>query len=560
MLNGFAKKFPDTAYVRENISLIEKEANRLLNEKPCIIPLSAFMKYEKCGDREGYEQLCMSFRKRLLCFLSMALWSKDEKWISAVEDAVWAICDMYTWETPARFEWPIDFSEIRCKMGLFATETALSLCETLYLLEDRLSYIVKERIKKEVRERIIVPYCCDDHDWSIDWGADNWSAVCGGACGMVVMYLGTKAEAEIAVKKSLRCMQVFLSSYKNDGACLEGPIYWEYGYGCFCMFSAMVREFTKGEINLFADEKVKKIAYFGEDIYLDKNLVIPVSDSPHSFNFNRWLFAFLSAEYGVKMPKEEYAVNFGEEKRYRIPFFLRSMFLRDISAASNDDKSEFSIYKDSQWYIKRNGNYILAAKGGCNAEPHNHNDVGSFVIVKKGSFILDDLGWQNYEKGYFGEERYNYICTASLGHSVPIVDSKGQLDGEERRANLLKCDEHEFTLDLSAAYEGDVQIVRSFLPGESELVVKDSFCGKAEKLCERFVTMHKPQIKTDGVWIEDVCISLKSKNKYQCNISETEFIPRPNIVETVEMQKAYFIDFVVYPIEDKTEININIKL
>lgn len=560
MFNGFAKKFPDTPYVRENIIAIQAQADKLLDEKLSVLPLSVFLKYEKCGDREEYEQLYMNYRKHLLVFLSMALWSEDEKWITAVEDTAWAICDMFTWEVPARFDLPLRFSEGRAKIGLFAAETAFSLCETLYLLEDRLSDMAKDRIRHEIRERIIEPYCKDDHDWSIDWGADNWSAVCGGQCGMIVMYMGTKPEVDIAIKKSLKCMQMFLSSYKADGACLEGPLYWEYGFGFFCMFAAMVREYTNGEIDLFADEKVKNIARFGEDIYLDKNCVIPFSDSAHNFNFNLWLFAFLAEEYGIKIPDTKYAVRFGDEKRYRIPFFLRSMFLKATPEPDSQNKAELSVYKESQWYIKRTSDYILAAKGGFNAEPHNHNDVGSFVLFGNGEFVLDDLGWGSYEKGYFGEERYSFICASSFGHSVPIINGQGQLAGEDKKAVLLECSENEFKLDLSAAYKSDVQFVRSILPGLNRVEIKDNFSGNIQKLCERFVTFKKPQLKENGVMVGTCFITADCKNEVSCSISETEFAPRPNVVETVEKQKAYFIDFAVLTPDKETEVSIRIDL
>lgn len=556
MLNGFEKKFPDTPYVRENMQRIEAVANKLLDEKLCVLPMSAFMKFEKTGDREEYEQLCMEYRRHLLVFLAMALWSDDEKWVTAVEDTVWAICDMFTWEAPAHFRPPTRFSEGRTKIGLFAAETALSLCETMYLLGDRLSDMAKDRIEHEVRERIIEPYCGDDRDWGSYWGADNWSAVCGGQCGMVVMYMGTRSEADVAIKKSLRCMQVFLSSYKDDGACLEGPSYWSYGFGSFCMFAAMVREYTNGGINLFADEKVKRIAQFGEDIYLDKSFVIPFSDSPHTFGFDLWLFAMLAKEYGINVPDTEYAVRFGDEKRYRIPTFLRSMFLKEMPENGCRDKAELSVYKESQWYIKRAESYILAAKGGCNAEPHNHNDAGSFVIFKDGSFVLDDLGWCVYDSGYFTEKRYSYISSSSFGHSVPIIDGKGQLDGVDRRAVLLECSEDRFTLDLSAAYEGDVQITRSFLPKENKVLIKDKFSGKAEVLCERFVTTHKPQLKENVIQIGDAYIAAESSGEVRCSISKSEFTARPNITASTEKQDVYFIDYTVFKPDEETEINI----
>ena len=49
--------------------------------------------------------------------------------------------------------------------------------------------------------------------------------------------------------------------------------------------------------------------------------------------------------------------------------------------------------KDAQWCILRGkDNTALVAKGGNNDEPHNHNDVGSFLYLADGEALLEDLG------------------------------------------------------------------------------------------------------------------------------------------------------------------------
>ena len=83
---------------------------------------------------------------------------------------------------------------------------------------------------------------------------------------------------------------------------------------------------------------------------------------------------------------------------------------------------------EAEWAIKRRGNNTLVIKGGYNDEPHNHNDVGSFMIVAKNDGIpIADLGVGIYRKETFDPElRYTLLNNASFGHSVPIINGKYQ--------------------------------------------------------------------------------------------------------------------------------------
>ena len=124
----------------------------------------------------------------------------------------------------------------------------------------------------------------------------------------------------------------------------------------------------------------------------------------------------------------------------------------------------------------------VALKGGHNAEHHNHNDVGSFVVALAGNTPLVDPGSEVYTARTFSGERYQSGVLNSFGHPVPMVAGKLQAGGRSAAAKVLKA---EFTdeqdtliLDMSAAYkvEGLKKLQRSFLfsrAGAGRLVVID---------------------------------------------------------------------------------------
>lgn len=80
---------------------------------------------------------------------------------------------------------------------------------------------------------------------------------------------------------------------------------------------------------------------------------------------------------------------------------------------------------------------MIATKGEHNAEPHNNNDCGSFVVHCRGESFVADLGRNAYDGDYFGERRYEYLATRSLGHFVPHVNGCEQAAGPEHAASVV---------------------------------------------------------------------------------------------------------------------------
>jgi hypothetical protein len=119
------------------------------------------------------------------------------------------------------------------------------------------------------------------------------------------------------------------------------------------------------------------------------------------------------------------------------------------------------------------------------------------------------MGAGLYTADYFGPKRYEILCNASFGHSVPIVGGAGQQAGRDCRAVVLKAvtgeREDVFSLDLSAAYPESslTRLVRTFVWHKSaspSLTLEDAFAfaGVPANMTERFVTPFKPEPLESG--------------------------------------------------------------
>jgi hypothetical protein len=99
----------------------------------------------------------------------------------------------------------------------------------------------------------------------------------------------------------------------------------------------------------------------------------------------------------------------------------------------------------------------VALKGGHNAEHHNHNDVGSFVVVLDDKPLLLDPGGEVYTRRTFSSRRYESNVLNSYGHPVPIVAGKLQRTGSQARGRVGSSSFTDRTdtlvLDISSAYD-----------------------------------------------------------------------------------------------------------
>jgi hypothetical protein len=128
-------------------------------------------------------------------------------------------------------------------------------------------------------------------------------------------------------------------------------------------------------------------------------------------------------------------------------------------------KSDYQTPKDV-WMLSRSNDdkIVLAAHGGHNAESHNHNDVGDFIIYKNGKPLLIDAGRGNYTSRTFSSERYTLWFTQSEFHNLPIINGIGQKAGRQFEATDVKYDKLGNTvrlkMDIAASYPEQAKLTK----------------------------------------------------------------------------------------------------
>jgi hypothetical protein len=109
---------------------------------------------------------------------------------------------------------------------------------------------------------------------------------------------------------------------------------------------------------------------------------------------------------------------------------------------------------------------FLSARGGHNAESHNHNDVGNFVVYLDGQPGVIDVGRETYTAQTFSSGRYDLWFTRGASHNAPIVNGVEQKDGREFQASSVEFRDGAggpyLTMNLERAYpaEAGLQSIR----------------------------------------------------------------------------------------------------
>lgn len=490
-MNSF-KDIKNMPCFNANLAYIRSEYEKFRDMQLPELTDDLFNYFYKTGQRQEYEQKYFMRRGALLMSAIMCFVYGEPEHFQTLIRVINTICDEKTWAFPAHMDEGIPHPER--VIDLFASETGHALTETCEILGDRLPTALRNRIKQEVRHRIIDPFKEETFPWeSFD---HNWAAVCGGAVGMTFIY-AFPDEFRLVEDRINSALRSYLSGFGNDGISTEGLGYWNYGFWYFTGFADLYKK--RFGIDLMSNPKVKSIAMCQQNMFLTDNSVISYSDCVRHEKYHSGLAHYLKNVYGddIKIIKNE--ISTGIDHCYRFLSCVRTFMWTDERYIGMKEPMEIeSFFEDSEWYINRRNKFSFTAKGGNNGGNHNHNDIGSFIIADDSGQLLADFGSGEYTHDYFNEKRYEHLGNSSRGHSVPIIDGHFQYAGPQFKADILSHDRGVFKLDIAKAY-GDAakHIIREFTSNDDYIQLTDSFefyDDQKHDIIERFVSVIKPEI------------------------------------------------------------------
>lgn len=561
---------------------VRVEAKRLLSEPAQELTFSYFTIFRDTGARLEYEKIYFAKRRRLNTFAIMSLLEPNESiYLEELQNTIWSICNEYTWCLPAHLKnspemkTTIDESffnilqQPQYSIDLFAAETAFTLSEIFKLTENVLDPLLQKRMVEEVYRRVLMPFY---HQPPFEWetSTHNWASVCAGSIGSAALHVMEDEEMlSTILERVLSSMDYYLKGFNDDGVCMEGYGYWQYGFGYYIYFADLLKRKTADEIDLFKSEKVHQIALFQQKCFLHKDQVVNFSDSVPNARIFLGISHYLKKIFpDIDVPETELRASYTEDHCSRWAPAFRNLLWFDEKEEGMSWQNNTYYLSDSQWFISRSDHSVFACKGGHNDEPHNHNDIGHFILQANGEIFFKDLGSGLYSEAYFSEQRYSLLCNGSQGHSVPIINNQYQAEGVSHDAIITDVSINDnidtFEIDMKNAYPVETleRLLRRFTWKKGvkpELILQDTyqFTRIPDSIVERLIT---PFLKiTDDH--EGVVLVGTQKVKLKYDREQVDLVVRENefVNHFGNKEKLLMLDFNVKNPSDVFQIEFSFQ-
>ena len=473
-------------------SHITSSAEQYLEKPLEELPEELYKEYYSTGIRTNYDNAWSGWRNRCMSLARAELVENKGRFLPALEDLLRKICAHPSWSLPAHDYGGAIYDGKAFAADIIATELAGNMGLILRAMKPVLSPDVAQLVEENIRRRVLEPLRAEVEGAGnpmMSWVVitNNWNTVC--FCGATAAALSVCSSAEerawyLAAAEHF-VSTYFFSGFTDDGYCSEGIGYWNYGFGHFAILAEIAWSASKA-VNLYTCPKARAVAEFALKMEVTPGHYAAFADCPMSADPSDSLLALLSRRLGLGLTEIEEKYGYPNCKAgtqilaasYFFPALEEGGTLKPLVSAESGEAKNFidepvSRFPDAGIVICRppqgDDSQIAAVfKGGNNAENHNHNDLGTFCILRGGVWLVCDPGGETYTKRTFSERRYEGELLNSFGHPVPRINGHLQKTGGEAVAEAVDFSSSDsgtsYTLDLTSAYadSGAEKVLRRY--------------------------------------------------------------------------------------------------
>jgi hypothetical protein len=423
------------------------------------LPASLYLEYARHGNRSRYEGPYFDRRERLHRLVLAECVEARGRFRDAIVDTLWAICEESSWCIPAHIgaqQAGVGLPEVtESVVDLFAAQTGSSIAWTLYLMGeelDRVSPLIRRRARAELDRRILSPFLERDFGWmgfrssGRSSRPNNWNPWINGNVLTAALLEEHDANRRIEIiHRVLRSLDRFLQPHPSDGGCDEGPGYWSRAGGSVLDNLDLLLSASGGRLSVFQHPLIQEIGRFIYRVHIAGNWVVDIGDCAARAGFDRdvvyrfgrriddpRLVALATSGAGrEELVRDTGGIDLG--RALHTVFDLegivdrahaRPPFVRDVWLGSDD--LQMMVARDREGTAE---GLFVAAWGGHNAQSHNHNDVGNFIVFAEGHPVLIDLGAPTYTAKTFSGRRYEIPAMQSAWHNLPTINGTMQSAG-----------------------------------------------------------------------------------------------------------------------------------
>jgi hypothetical protein len=463
-------------------------AERFLNYNWPVVKATDYLEFVRSGERR--QEMYAEPSKALNSLVIGELVEGKGRFIDQIINAVWYYSEQTWWGWSAHLYFQKakgglpDINEPTVDLGV--GEITNDLSWTLYLFKDefdKVNPLISKRLKQEIFTKALNPYFeRNDFGYMGFQGGrpNNWNPWVNYNMLNGYMLLEDDPVRKVAeVQKIVNSLDKFLNGYSDDGGCDEGPSYWSVAGALLYESLALLKESTGGKFDIYTNQLIKNIGQYFYKVNIHAPYFINFADadattggSPASvYKYGKAINDLQMMQFGTYLAKlNRWGENIFSGK---ISDQIKNLVLMPEILKSD---SKEALVPDF-WFPETEiagardmgdsyGGFFFGAKGGFNAESHNHNDVGSCVMYYNGKPCLIDVGREGYTAKTFSSRRYEIWTMQSGYHNLPVINGKDQKDGADFKAtnSSFMADEKTatFSTDISHAYPKEA-LVKSWI-------------------------------------------------------------------------------------------------
>jgi hypothetical protein len=469
-----------TALPESERAAIMEAAEAYLDYDWPTLTATLFLNFYETGSNTAYHTAYFERLKALEILLYAEVLEGEGRFVRDIANGVWALCEQTTWAHPAHLNVELPGAGLpshdRPVLALVSSEAAALLATAEYFLADELDAlnpVFRERMRHEVNRQVLQPYLERTDYWWMAYEkpfTNNWSPwITSNYLLAALVFAQSDAELAAHVNKAVDVLDHFLNVYPEDGGCEEGPAYWDHAGGRLLDCLNLLQAATGGLVDVFDEPLIREMGNFMWYAHIHGPWYVNFADAharytPEAgilFRYGKAVGSENLMAFAARLPLKPFLSS--KRPEYLFMRQLPNLFVREelIGYDRPFQPSPFVVLEDLETVYVRQGTdtgdgFYLAAKGGYNAESHNHNDVGNFIVFLDGEPLLIDTGVGTYTSKTFSEQRYEIWSMQSSYHNLPDINSQAQPHMIQWRSSYFAAenapDEATVEIGLETAY------------------------------------------------------------------------------------------------------------
>jgi len=495
-----------------------------------VIKATDYIEIIRSGDR--LQAKYAAPRAKLMALVMGELAEGKGRFIDQIVNGVWYYGEQTWWGWSAHLPAPKGLPDIKKpSIDLGVGEIANILSWTWYLFKDEFDKIhplISTRLKDEIMYKAIIPYYERIDFWwmGLDGSrsVNNWNPWTNHNMLTAILIMEDDQNKKIeGVNKVVKSLDQFVNDYPDDGGCDEGPSYWGRAGASLYQCLDLLKRATNGKFDVYDNQLIQNMGNFIYKAYISYPYFINFADADATtggrpqivYSYGKDIQDPIMQKFGAFLAKKQ---DWGKETPGgKIDEqIMQLMHLDEIANAPAEDAliSDFWLPQlqaaGARDKAGSTDGFFFAAKGGHNAESHNHNDLGTCVLYFDGKPCLVDVGRETYTAKTFSSQRYEIWTMQSGYHQLPKINGVDQMQGREfvAKNSSFTADAKKaiFSTDIANAYTDEAKVekwVRSYrLDRGKKFTISDNYELREvadEPTSLNFVTACKVSEKSDGI-------------------------------------------------------------